>query len=210
MGGMNQGGMASGGSMSGMSHGGMDMNMRDPANVPPNVDINPGVDMIAPDPQDRTSHPGLGLKDVGHKVLTYRDLVALKPNRDRRRPTRTLEINLTGNMNRFIWSIDGRKFSDGVEPIRLARNERVRVTMVNNSMMQHPMHIHGHFMELVNGHPGRHPLKHTINVLPGSKVSFDITADNPGDWAFHCHLLFHMHAGMFNVVTVRPLDRRPA
>lgn len=210
MGGMNQGGMAGGGSMSGMGQGGMDMNMRDPANVPPDVDINPGVDMIAPDPQDRTGHPGLGLKDVGHKVLTYRDLVALKPNRDRRRPTRTLEINLTGNMNRFIWSIDGRKFSDGVEPIRLARNERVRVTMVNNSMMQHPMHIHGHFMELVNGHPGRHPLKHTINVLPGSKVSFDITADNPGDWAFHCHLLFHMHAGMFNVVTVRPLDRRPA
>ncbi len=208
--GMNHGGMAGGGSMSGMGHGGMDMNMRDPANVPPDVDINPGVDMIAPDPQDRTGHPGLGLKDVGHKVLTYRDLVALKPNRDRRRPTRTLEINLTGNMNRFIWSIDGRKFSDGVEPIRLARNERVRVTMVNNSMMQHPMHIHGHFMELVNGHPGRHPLKHTINVLPGSKVSFDITADNPGDWAFHCHLLFHMHAGMFNVVTVRPLDRRPA
>ena len=210
MGGMNQGGMAGGGSMGGMGHGGMDMNMRDPANVPPNVDINPGVDMIAPDPQDRTGHPGLGLKNVGHKVLTYRDLVALKPNRDKRRPTRTLEINLTGNMNRFIWSLDGRKFSDGLEPIRFARNERVRVTMVNNSMMQHPMHIHGHFMELVNGHPGRHPLKHTINVLPGSKVSFDITADNPGDWAFHCHLLLHMHAGMFNVVTVRPLDRGPA
>ncbi|KMO33358.1 copper resistance system multicopper oxidase [Methylobacterium aquaticum] len=198
-----------GGAMTGMG-GGMDMNMRDPANVPPNVEVGPGMDMIAPDPQDRTGHPGLGLKDVGHKVLTYRDLVSLKPNRDRRRPTRTLEINLTGNMNRFMWSLDGRKFSDGVEPIRFARNERVRVTMVNNSMMQHPMHIHGHFMELVNGHPGHHPLKHTINVLPGSKVTFDITADNPGDWAFHCHLLLHMHAGMFNVVTVRPLDREPA
>ena len=203
MAGMNHGG-------SGQAGGGMDMDMRNPAKVPPNVDVNPGVDMIAPDPQDRTGHPGLGLKDAGHKVLTYRDLVALKPNRDRRPPTRTLEINLTGNMNRFMWSLDGRKFSDGVEPIRFARNERVRVTMVNNSMMQHPMHIHGHFMELVNGHPGRHPLKHTINVLPGSKVTFDITADNPGDWAFHCHLLFHMHAGMFNVVTVRPLDRGPA
>lgn len=207
MAGMGHGGMG-GGSMAGM--GGMEMDMRNPANVPPNVEVGPGVDMIAPDPQDRTGHPGLGLKDAGHKVLTYRDLVALKPNPDRRRPTRTLEINLTGNMNRFMWSIDGRKFSDGVEPIRFARNERVRVTMVNNSMMQHPMHIHGHFMELVNGHPGRHPLKHTINVLPGSKVSFDITADNPGDWAFHCHLLLHMHAGMFNVVTVRPLDREPA
>ena len=190
--------------------GGMEMDMRNPSNVPPNVDVGVGVDAIAPDPQDRTGHPGLGLQDVGHKVLTYRDLVALRPNPDRRRPSRTLEINLTGNMERFMWSLDGRKFSDGVEPIRFARNERVRVTMVNNSMMQHPMHIHGHFMELVNGHPGRHPLKHTINVLPGSKVTFDITANNPGDWAFHCHLLLHMHAGMFNVVTVRPLDRVPA
>lgn len=209
MAGMGNGAMKGGSSMAGMG-GGMDMNMRDPANVPPNVDVGVGVDMVAPDPQDRTGHPGLGLKDVAHKVLTYRDLVALKPNPDKRRPTRTLEINLTGNMTRFMWSIDGRKFSDGVEPIRFARNERVRVTMVNNSMMQHPMHIHGHFMELVNGHPGRHPLKHTINVLPGSKVTFDITANNPGDWAFHCHLLLHMHAGMFNVVTVRPLDGEPA
>lgn len=215
------GAMKGGGSMAGMGHGAMpgggsmgsmnmDMDMRNPANVPPNVDVGVGVDMVAPEPQDRTGNPGLGLENAGHKVLTYRDLIALKPNPDRRRPSRTLEINLTGNMYRFMWSFDGRKFSDGVEPIRFARNERVRVTMVNNSMMQHPMHIHGHFMELVNGHPGHHPLKHTINVLPGSKVTFDITANNPGDWAFHCHLLLHMHAGMFNVVTVRPLDREPA
>ncbi|WP_159965345.1 copper resistance system multicopper oxidase [Profundibacterium mesophilum] len=199
------------GGMQGMDHGGMDMdmNMRDPANVPPDVQVGVGVDAIAPSPQDRTGHPGLGLTDVGHRVLTYRDLVSLKPNPDRRRPSRHLEINLTGNMERFMWTLDGRKFSQGMEPIRFARNERVRVTMVNNTMMQHPMHIHGHFMELVNGHDGYHPLKHTINVLPGSKVTFDMTADNPGDWAFHCHLLFHMHAGMFNVVTVRPLDGEP-
>lgn len=205
------GGSAGGamGGMAGMDHGGMDMDMRNPANVPPDVKVGVAVDMIAPMPQDRTGHPGLGLTNVGHRVLTYRDLVALKPNRDPRPHSREIEINLTGNMERFIWSIDGRKFSEGMEPIRFARNERVRVTMVNNSMMQHPMHIHGHFMELVNGHAGRHPLKHTINVLPGSKVSFDITADNPGDWAFHCHLLYHMHAGMFNVVTVRPLDGDP-
>lgn len=194
-------------SMSSMGNGAMSMNMRDRANVPSNVNVGVGTDMIAPDPQDRTGHPGLGLTDVNHKVLTYRDLIALKSNPDKRRPSRTLEINLTGSMQRFMWSLDGKKFSDGVEPIQLARNERVRVTIVNNSMMQHPMHIHGHFMELVNGHTGHHPLKHTINVLPGSKVSFDITADNPGDWAFHCHLLFHMHAGMFNVVTIRPLNR---
>lgn len=212
MAGMDHGAMAraGGGAMAGMDHGSMDMDMRNPANVPPDVKVGVGVDMIAPMPQDRTGHPGLGLTNVGHKVLTYRDLVSLKPNPDPRPPSRFVEINLTGNMERFMWSIDGRKFSEGVAPIRFARNERVRVTMVNNTMMQHPMHIHGHFMELVNGHTGNHPLKHTINVLPGSKVTFDITADNPGDWAFHCHLLFHMHAGMFNVVTVRPLDGEPA
>ncbi|MBW4986118.1 hypothetical protein KZZ07_26745, partial [Mameliella sp. CS4] len=88
----------------------MDMDMRNPANVPPNVDVGVGVDMVAPEPQDRTGNPGLGLENAGHKVLTYRDLIALKPNPDRRRPSRTLEINLTGNMYRFMWSFDGRKF----------------------------------------------------------------------------------------------------
>lgn len=105
-----------------------------------------------------------------------------------------------------MWSFDGRKFSEGVEPIRFARNERVRVTLVNDTMMQHPIHLHGHFFEVVTGNSGHHPRKHTVNVLPGGKITFDLTADNPGDWAFHCHLLFHMHAGMFNVVTVRPMD----
>ncbi|HUG12133.1 MAG TPA: multicopper oxidase domain-containing protein, partial [Opitutaceae bacterium] len=92
-------------------------------------------------------------------------------------------------------------------PFRVARNERVRVTLVNDTMMQHPIHLHGHLFEVVNGHPGWHPLKHTVNVLPGSTVTFDLTADNPGDWAIHCHLLFHMVAGMFQVFTVRPLDQ---
>lgn len=106
-----------------------------------------------------------------------------------------------------MWGFDGRKFSELVEPIRFERNERVRVTLVNDTMMSHPIHLHGHFFELVTGGPaGRQPLKHTVNVAPGSKVTFDLTADAPGDWAFHCHLLMHMHAGMFNVVTVRPLD----
>jgi FtsP/CotA-like multicopper oxidase with cupredoxin domain len=139
-------------------------------------------------------------------VLVYTDLVALKPNPDPRPPSRSLEIHLTGNMERFMWSFDGRKFSEVVEPIRFSRNERVRVTLVNDTMMQHPIHLHGHFFEVVNGHAGRHPMKHTVNVLPGSRITFDLTADNPGDWAFHCHLLYHMHAGMFNVVTVRPLE----
>jgi CopA family copper-resistance protein len=202
---MGHGGDAMAG-MAGMDHGAMDMEMRNPANAPPDMAVGVGVDMIAPMPQDRTGHPGLGLTDVGHRVLTYRDLVALKPNPDTRPPSRAVQIHLTGNMERFMWSFDGRKFSEVVEPIRFARNERVRVTLVNDTMMQHPIHLHGHFFEVVNGHPGHHPLKHTVNVLPGSKVTFDLTADNPGDWAFHCHLLFHMEAGMFNVVTVRPLE----
>jgi len=204
-------GMTEMSSMEGMdhgaaNHGAMNMNMRDPKNASADMKVGVGVDMISPNPQDRTDHPGLGLTEVAHKVLTYRDLVALDPNPDPRPPSRTLEIHLTGNMERFMWSFDGSKFSEIVEPIRLARNERVRVTLINDTMMQHPIHLHGHFFEIVNGNPGYHPMKHTVNVLPGSRVTFDLTADNPGDWALHCHLLLHMHAGMFNVVTVRPLD----
>jgi CopA family copper-resistance protein len=195
-----------------MDHGEMygidmtEMNMRDESLAPRDVQVGPGVDMIAPNPQDAADKPGLGLENVDHRVLVYSDLVALEPNPDPRPPSRSLEIHLTGNMERFMWSFDGQKFSEVVEPIRFARDERVRVTLVNDTMMQHPIHLHGHFFEVVNGHAGHHPRKHTVNVLPGSKITFDLTADNPGDWAFHCHLLFHMHAGMFNVVTVRPLE----
>jgi FtsP/CotA-like multicopper oxidase with cupredoxin domain len=139
-------------------------------------------------------------------VLTYRDLVSADPNPDKRAPTRTVEVHLTGNMERFMWAMDGKKFSENPEPIRFERNERVRITMINDSMMTHPMHLHGHFFEVVNGHGGNHPLKHTVMVLPGGKVSVDLTADAPGDWAFHCHMLYHMHAGMMRVVTVRPMD----
>lgn len=105
-----------------------------------------------------------------------------------------------------MWSFDGQRFSEVVAPIPFRRDERVRVTLVNDSMMSHPIHIHGHFFELITGPPGKRPRKHTVNVLPGGKVSFDLTANAPGDWAFHCHMLYHMHAGMFRVVTVRPLD----
>ena len=212
--GMDHGG-AAGGAMAGMDHGssasmagmGMNnMNMRDKSLVSRSVKVGVGVDSIAMAPIDRTGEPGLGLENVGHRVLTYRDLMALTPHPDKRAPTRSVEVHLTGNMERFMWSIDGIKMSENPEPIRFERNERVRVTMINHSMMTHPMHLHGHFFEVVNGHTGSHPLKHTVNVLPGGKVSFDLTADAPGDWAFHCHLLMHMHAGMMRVVTVRPLD----
>ncbi|MFN3944091.1 MAG: copper resistance system multicopper oxidase [Allosphingosinicella sp.] len=182
------------------------MRMRDKSLVPDHVKVGVGVDMIAPAPVDRTGDPGLGLDDVGHRCLTYRDLAALEPNPDTRPPTRRIEVHLTGNMERFMWSFDGQRFSEGVEPIRLERDERVRVTLINNTMMAHPIHLHGHFFEVVNDHHGHHPRKHTVNVLPGGTVTFDLTADAPGDWAFHCHLLFHMHAGMMRVVTVRPMD----
>ncbi|MGE7197471.1 copper resistance system multicopper oxidase [Brevundimonas naejangsanensis] len=197
-----------GDAMAAMDHGSMGaMNMRDPANAPPNMAVGVGVQTISPMPANRLGERPQGLEKVDHRVLVYTDLVSLTPNKDRRSPSRSMEIHLTGNMERFMWGFDGRKFSELVEPIRFERNERVRVTLVNDTMMAHPIHLHGHFFELVTGGPdGHQPLKHTVNVAPGGKLSFDLTADNPGDWAFHCHLLMHMHAGMFNVVTIRPME----
>jgi FtsP/CotA-like multicopper oxidase with cupredoxin domain len=191
--------------MGGMAMDEMDMSMRDPKNAP-GVKMGPGVQTITPIPADRTGEPGQGLEDVGHRVLVYTDLVALEANPDPRPPTRLKEIHLTGNMERFMWSFDGVKFSDAKEPFAFSLNERVRVVLINDTMMAHPIHLHGHFFEVQVGHPGFQPRKHTVSVAPGGKVAFDLTADAPGDWAFHCHLLIHMHAGMFNVVSIRPLE----
>lgn len=202
MGAMAGGGHAGHGAGPAMDHS---MAMRDPNNAP-GVPLNPGVQMISPMPVDRVGERGTGLEDVGHRVLVYTDLVAREPSSDARAPTRAMEIRLTGNMERFMWSFDGQPFAGGREAYPFRLNERVRVTLVNDTMMNHPIHLHGHFMELVNGHGAHQPRKHTINVMPGGKASFDLTADAPGDWAFHCHMLLHMHAGMFNVVTVRPLE----
>ena len=184
--------------------GGMKMSMRDPANAP-QVKLGPGVQMITPMPMDRTGEPGQGLESVGHRVLVYKDLIALAANPDTRTPTRALEIRLTGNMERFMWGFDGRKFSEAIKPYAFEKGERVRVTLVNDTMMAHPIHLHGHFFELTHAPVGFGPRKHTVIVAPGGKVSWDFTAD-PGDWAFHCHMLYHMHAGMFQVFSVRPLE----
>ena len=188
--------------MGGMEMGGM--NMRDTSKLPPDVKVGPGIDMVSMNPVDRMGDPGIGLDKVPHKVLTYRDLVALAPNDDLRRPSRQMEIHLTGNMERYMWSFDGKKFNAvSDDPIRFAYNERVRVKLVNDTMMAHPIHLHGHFFELVNGAPAdRQPQKHTVIVQPGGSATFDLTADEEGDWAFHCHLLYHMHSGMFQIVTV--------
>jgi len=183
----------------------MEHGMRDTSALPPTVKVGPGIDMVAPMPVDRTGDRPLGLENEPHRVLTYHQLAPLTPFPDRRPPSRSIDIHLTGNMEKFMWSLDGRKMNEGAEPIRLGLNERVRVNLVNNSMMNHPIHIHGHFFELVTGMGHGQPIKHTVNVMPGGKASFDLTADAPGDWAFHCHLLYHMHAGMMNVVKVRPM-----
>lgn len=172
------------------------------ASKAPQVALGPGVQMIAPMPMDRTGEPGQGLESVGHRVLVYTDLVALEPNPDTRPPSRAMEIRLTGNMERFMWGFDGKRFADRPPPYTLTAGERVRITLVNDTMMTHPIHLHGHFFELLHGPVGHMPRKHTVNVLPGGKVTFDVTAE-AGDWAFHCHMLYHMHAGMFQVVSVR-------
>ncbi|WFL76098.1 copper resistance system multicopper oxidase [Altererythrobacter arenosus] len=185
--------------------GGMDHSMRDTSKLPGDVKVGPGVDMVAPMPMDRMDFPGLGLDQVKHRVLRYTDLKAKRMN-PHREIEREMEIHLTGNMERYMWSFDGRKFSAVTDdPIRFGFDERVRVKLVNDTMMAHPIHLHGHFFELVNGADHMHqPLKHTVIVQPGGTVTFDLTANEPGDWAFHCHLLYHMHAGMMQVVTVRP------
>ncbi|WP_316157616.1 copper resistance system multicopper oxidase [Cupriavidus sp. BIC8F] len=168
------------------------------ANMP---GMGPQVDMRSMTPSRSLSDPGPRLRNNGRRVLTYADLKTLGPVIDTRPPSRELELRLTGNMRRFIWGIDGKKFSQA-EPIRLYYGERLRITLINDTMMNHPMHLHGMFSELEN-HEGQALVrKHTINVQPSKQVSFLVTADAPGQWAFHCHLLYHMEAGMFRKIVV--------
>lgn len=162
----------------------------------------PGADMVAMQPRSRLHEPGTGLEDATHRVLVYTDLRAPEPYPDQRAPGREIELHLTGNMERFMWSFDGKKFSEAKEPIRFEYGERLRLTMVNDTMMEHPIHLHGMWMYLDNGTGAHKPRKHTLIVKPGERLSVEITADAPGDWAFHCHLLYHMEAGMFRIVSV--------
>ena len=164
----------------------------------------PGVANTAMMPVSRLDEPGIGLEDVSHRVLTYADLRSLEPNADTRLPERELQIHLTSNMHRYMWSFNGVKFSEVTESIRLDEGERVRFNLVNDTMMPHPIHLHGMFFELENGAGGHRPRKHTVIVKPGEKLAFDVSSEHVGDWAFHCHLLYHMHAGMMNVVSVIP------
>mgnify|MGYP001262315545 CR=1 FL=1 len=168
----------------------------------------PGVANVAMMPMSRLDEPGIGLEDVGHRVLRYSQLRSLARNPDLRPPGREVEIHLTSNMERYMWSFDGVKFSEVTEAIVFHEGERLRVTLINNTMMPHPIHLHGMFFDLVNGGGDHCPRKHTVIVKPGEKLSFDVSADHVGDWAFHCHLLYHMHAGMMQVVSVLPSKDR--
>ncbi len=160
---------------------------------------NAAVPMIT---RSRLHEPGVGLGEDGWRVLVYTDLKSLHPREDFRPPTREIELHLTGNMERFLWGIDGKTYSEAPKPIRLRYGERVRLTLVNDTMMEHPMHLHGMWMELENGH-GRHiPRKHTILVKPAERLSVLITPDEPGPFVFHCHILYHMEMGMFRVFEV--------
>ncbi|MGM8849535.1 copper resistance system multicopper oxidase [Salinicola halophyticus] len=165
----------------------------------------PGNFNVAEVQRDRLGERGTGLEAVDHRVLTYTQLRNVKPMRDRRAPSRTIELHLTGNMARYMWSFDGMTYSDSA-PIDIVLGERIRLILVNDTMMEHPIHLHGMFMELENGQGDYLPFKHTLSVLPASRASLLFTADEPGRWAFHCHLLYHMDAGMFRVVRVAPAE----
>ncbi|MDT7040722.1 copper resistance system multicopper oxidase [Candidatus Nitronereus thalassa] len=151
---------------------------------------------------NQSGNPGRGLDNSEWRVLVYTDLKSLEPYPDQREPQREIELHLTGHMERYMWSFDGKKYSDAKEPIHFRYGERLRLTFINDTMMEHPLHLHGMWMHLENGTGAYLPRKHTVVVKPAERVSVAITADAPGRWAFHCHLLLHMEAGMFRIVEV--------
>jgi CopA family copper-resistance protein len=204
MGGMGTGGMDHG-SMPGMpadrgamGHG--SMAGMEAGKSAQKLDLSVEVNNVAEMPTERLNSPGEGFPP-GRRVLTYADLRATRPGSDPRPPSHEITLHLTGNMERFIWGFDGKKFSEA-GPIELKRGDRVRFVLINDTMMEHPIHLHGLWSELENGHGEYRPYKHTINVKPGEKLSYLVSADTPGRWAYHCHLLYHMEMGMFREVHV--------
>ncbi len=181
---------AAGGQESGATHGGH-----------ADAEFGPTVDSIAMQTSPRLDDPGVGLRNNGRRVLTYADLHTLGGPIDRRDAGREIELHLTGHMERFIWSFNGQKFSES-EPLRFNHGERLRIVLVNDSMMSHPIHLHGMWSE-VEAEDGTFLVrKHTVTVQPAQRLSYLVTADALGRWAYHCHLLYHMEAGMFREVVV--------
>jgi CopA family copper-resistance protein len=189
-------------SMKGMDHGAMAMG--DAMSAAPHhapAEFGPLVDSVAEEPQSRLDDPGVGLRNNGRRVLTYADLHTLGGPIDHRPAGRDIELHLTGHMERYVWSFNGQKFSES-EPLRFNYGERLRLVLVNDSMMNHPIHLHGMWGEVESEQGEFLVRKHTITVQPGQRLAYGVTADALGRWAYHCHLLYHMEAGMFREVHV--------
>ncbi|MBS0568972.1 MAG: copper resistance system multicopper oxidase [Proteobacteria bacterium] len=196
------------GGMHGMDHAGMEMSGMD---MPGAGALavhharteyrNPGVDMRVDTPRTNLDDPGAGLRDNGRRVLTYADLHTIGGSLDPRAPGREIELHLTGNMRRYMWSFDGVKFADA-KPIHFRSGERLRLVLVNDTMMNHPIHLHGMWSELENAQGEFQVRKHTINVQPAQRITYGVTADALGRWAYHCHMLYHMESGMMREVVV--------
>ena len=212
------GSMAMGGDMAGMNHGGMDHaamdhgamkgmdgDMKKPTPMPKanhaRTEYGPGVDMRVDMPRANIDDPGIGLRDNGRTVLTYADLHTIGGPLDKRGPGREIELHLTGNMERYMWSFDGQKFSDA-KPLHFRHGERLRIVLVNDTMMPHPIHLHGMWSEMESPSGEFQVRKHTIMVQPAQRITYLVNADALGNWAYHCHLLYHMEAGMFRKVVV--------
>ncbi|MFZ2845030.1 copper resistance system multicopper oxidase [Psychrobacter sp.] len=159
-------------------------------------------DMRVDSPRMNLDDPGINLRKIGRKVLAYSQLRSVDEVifAEQRKPTREIELHLTGNMERYIWALDGVMFKDAT-PVNIKPNERVRITLVNDTMMNHPMHLHGMWSDLRAPDGEFQVRKHTMMVQPAQKISFDVTGE-AGRWAWHCHLLYHMEAGMFREVAV--------
>jgi CopA family copper-resistance protein len=168
---------------------------------PRSLSGKPSVDNVAMETKNRLAEAGAGLDGNGRRTLTYAQLRSIRPNTQGGPPTRAIEFHLTGNMQRWIWGFNGKKFSEA-GPIAVKLGERIRFVLINDTMMEHPIHLHGFLFEVENNQGNRLPLKHTINVKPAERMSFVFTADVPGHWAFHCHLLYHMEMGMFRTILV--------
>jgi len=198
MGGMDHGAMSG---MEGMPHGAMAMVDTNVRVRHASSEYGPSVDMRVDTPRTNLNDPGIGLRGNGRRVLTYDDLSTRGGPLDRRGPGREIELHLTGNMERYTWSFDGLEFGRST-PVHFRHGERLRVILHNDTMMTHPMHLHGMWQELEAPNGDFQVRKHTINVQPAQRVSFLVTADALGRWAWHCHLLYHMEAGMFREVVV--------
>jgi CopA family copper-resistance protein len=197
MGAMGQGsGMAG---MEGIDHGGHTMTAVHARHA--KTEYGPGVDGRVDEPRTNLDDPGVGLRNNGRRVLTYADLHTIGGPLDPRGSEREIELHLTGNMERYTWSLDGLEFGQST-PVHFRPGERLRVSLHNDTMMTHPMHLHGMWQELQSPEGHFQVRKHTINVQPAQRVTFLVSADALGRWAWHCHLLYHMEAGMFREVVV--------